>query len=537
MSAAQAEEESEKAMKRQLYKFIVVIATVSTMIPSTRVTLKLYDSKQPFQTPTGIRLIPMNEVFRELCLALYVTTQSDVKVKEYVQVKRDRLQGFDLFHFISLPRNEQEAYLGLGESRIDIPFVDEYSMFIMLTSAFAPRTRQFIETELPTLSGAALSRTYLNLLRHEIASVGGDFEDLKREAATTIELHRLRRMAPGSDLEVVALGLPPPSTPESALFIKVVKWLSYTRGKRIAGYGPGGIVSVLSLMDCSLLVKTHDDELKFMPVKKMVGQARVALALLCDRTHDFTATEVVNEISFDSEQRKLLFNIVKLLYFSREELEEYYTSIRRLLEQLPRPKREVIERILQTLDNHTLDRQLSSALEFDSSNLTTPIPYAQKLYSDLGGMLMVNARRILLGREARCCNAECENSTTQVCGGCHKVLFCSRSCQKASWRAGHKEECLATDPKTKIGAVESASTWTSELYDVVGAASQGSQGSQASQGGGAQGGSSGGSRGAQGGSSGGSRGAQGGAQGFRGGSSSNLDVLGGYPKTFYMPRI
>ena len=48
-----------------------------------------------------------------------------------------------------------------------------------------------------------------------------------------------------------------------------------------------------------------------------------------------------------------------------------------------------------------------------------------------------------------CSNAECTNLScdtefmikTYVCGGCMEARYCSRDCQAASWRAGHKLYC------------------------------------------------------------------------------------------------
>ena len=48
-----------------------------------------------------------------------------------------------------------------------------------------------------------------------------------------------------------------------------------------------------------------------------------------------------------------------------------------------------------------------------------------------------------------CSNPECGNLScdtefmikTYVCGGCMEARYCSRDCQAASWRAGHKLLC------------------------------------------------------------------------------------------------
>ena len=40
------------------------------------------------------------------------------------------------------------------------------------------------------------------------------------------------------------------------------------------------------------------------------------------------------------------------------------------------------------------------------------------------------------------CSA-CGSSATLACGGCGDVVYCGVKCQKAAWKAGHKNECKA----------------------------------------------------------------------------------------------
>jgi len=35
----------------------------------------------------------------------------------------------------------------------------------------------------------------------------------------------------------------------------------------------------------------------------------------------------------------------------------------------------------------------------------------------------------------------CNRPTTSRCGGCRSVYYCSRPCQSAAWRLGHRERC------------------------------------------------------------------------------------------------
>jgi hypothetical protein len=52
----------------------------------------------------------------------------------------------------------------------------------------------------------------------------------------------------------------------------------------------------------------------------------------------------------------------------------------------------------------------------------------------------------------RCCCLEGVSEAdvkTQVCGGCRGVRYCSAACQKAHWKAGHKEVCKAAQAAAK----------------------------------------------------------------------------------------
>jgi hypothetical protein len=52
----------------------------------------------------------------------------------------------------------------------------------------------------------------------------------------------------------------------------------------------------------------------------------------------------------------------------------------------------------------------------------------------------------------RCCCLEGASEAeveTQVCAGCHGTRYCSAACQRAHWRAGHKEVCKAAQAAAK----------------------------------------------------------------------------------------
>ena len=40
-----------------------------------------------------------------------------------------------------------------------------------------------------------------------------------------------------------------------------------------------------------------------------------------------------------------------------------------------------------------------------------------------------------------CSNTESEGTKFQKCSGCKARIFCSKECQKAAWKGGHKGEC------------------------------------------------------------------------------------------------
>jgi hypothetical protein len=55
----------------------------------------------------------------------------------------------------------------------------------------------------------------------------------------------------------------------------------------------------------------------------------------------------------------------------------------------------------------------------------------------------------------RCCCLEGVNEwemKTQRCAGCRQTRYCSAACQKAHWRAGHKEVCKAAQAAAKAVA-------------------------------------------------------------------------------------
>jgi len=54
-----------------------------------------------------------------------------------------------------------------------------------------------------------------------------------------------------------------------------------------------------------------------------------------------------------------------------------------------------------------------------------------------------------LKKQEECRTCGKQNVTFQKCGGCRAVAYCSRECQRADWRARHKQECRAEQQVTK----------------------------------------------------------------------------------------
>ena len=109
MSSIVSSSEGKKATKLYLYKFIVKIS--HTKISFDKEVGRLYDCLQPFKSSSGIiQLIPMKDILRELCIALYVISQSDLDIVEYLDFRKQKLQklqGFDIFYFIFKENKEK----------------------------------------------------------------------------------------------------------------------------------------------------------------------------------------------------------------------------------------------------------------------------------------------------------------------------------------------------------------------------------------------------------------------------------------------
>jgi len=49
--------------------------------------------------------------------------------------------------------------------------------------------------------------------------------------------------------------------------------------------------------------------------------------------------------------------------------------------------------------------------------------------------------KTFLTRACAFCGKEATVQELNVCGGCHKIRYCGKKCQKKHWRNGHKEQC------------------------------------------------------------------------------------------------
>lgn len=58
-------------------------------------------------------------------------------------------------------------------------------------------------------------------------------------------------------------------------------------------------------------------------------------------------------------------------------------------------------------------------------------------------LLNSDSLKIYESKEHLCSNKDCQKKGALKCSQCHEAYYCSTQCQRADWRAGHKEECLA----------------------------------------------------------------------------------------------
>jgi len=317
----------------------------------------------------------------------------------------------------------------------------------MLEGPLSPKENEFLET-LP--DDKKIFFDFLESIAHENKF---DFQELRREAIGIIVSVRKKT----TQVEKMSLSVPGAGTRERALFENLLKWLNVVAGIGSFSDKPNLVIPV---MDVNLLVKTKDNNLQFMPVKETVGQVRVAVALLCIETHKFSADDVIDEVGFDSQSYTA--NFVKILSLSREDMLKYDKEVESG-KGLSQQRTRCITNYLNDESKKYQFLPITTSLDDEAEFINEfPIqPFIEKFISDLGAKLSINTNRALLNREARCCAPECQKAPNYFCDGCQKVVYCSESCQKESWRKGHKEECRkASETQLKNGAVESASEWT-----------------------------------------------------------------------------
>jgi len=52
-----------------------------------------------------------------------------------------------------------------------------------------------------------------------------------------------------------------------------------------------------------------------------------------------------------------------------------------------------------------------------------------------------------------CCGKKGANKR---CGGCHESVYCSITCQRKHWKAGHKHKCVKADAPNKAARAAAA---------------------------------------------------------------------------------
>jgi hypothetical protein len=489
MSSIVSSSEGTTKLKKLLYKFIVKISHTKISLDDKEV--RLYDCVQPFKSSSGIQLIPMKDILRELCIALYVISQSDLDIMEYLKFRKQKLQDFDIFYFIMQENKEKmKTYLGVNDFKTQNPFTNKNCLFYMLEGPLSQKENEFLET-LPTIpDDKKIFFDFLESIAHENKF---DFQELRREAIGFIVSVRQKT----TQVEKMSLSVPGAGTRERALFENLLKWLNIVAGIGSFSDKPNLVIPV---MDVNILVRTKDNNLQFMPVKETAGQVRVALALLCIETHKFSVDDVIDEVGFDSQG--FTANFVKILSLSREDMLKYDEEVVSG-KGLKQQKTACLRYHLNHESKKYQFLPITTLLD-DEAKFINEFPlqqFLEKFISEFGEKLHVNVDRALLNHEARCCAPECQKAPNYFCDGCQKVVYCSKSCQKEAWRKGHKEECRkASETQLKNGAVESASEW------IFPTAAQKGGGARASE-----------------------------ARRAEGGGGGNLG--GGFTKTFYMSII
>jgi hypothetical protein len=106
-------------------------------------------------------------------------------------------------------------------------------------------------------------------------------------------------------------------------------------------------------------------------------------------------------------------------------------------------------------DVAALTEQLQAVQVGSSSSNSIKELSAEEVAAVLGAL-----QHVVIPGQPGCSNPRCcclegvseANVKTQVCGGCRGVRYCSAGCQKAHWRAGHKEVCKAAQAAAKAAA-------------------------------------------------------------------------------------
>ena len=262
--------------------------------------------------------------------------------------------------------------------------------------------------------------------------------------------------------DAVVIELPPDGTDEYKLAVNITKFLSYMRGKYYTSVMNGPLESA---HDSNILIMRQDRSLKFVSVKKLLGQARVALALLLDGKYKFKA----NEVDVELFELGMEFNLVSYLRTPYAELYEQYREEKELLLL---PKNKVYKNLVDTTLTYHDCSQLLSALSDGIENLHDPVTYVQALLGDdmRFRSIQYSKMRIIKRRELKiCCASGCLNEPESACGACLVAVYCSEDCQRKAWREEHKALCagLREERKSAGDPILLASEWKSIISDPV----------------------------------------------------------------------
>jgi hypothetical protein len=147
------------------------------------------------------------------------------------------------------------------------------------------------------------------------------------------------------------------------------------------------------------------------------------------------------------------------LWAAVQEVAEWAVLLHPLLVQLlPAEQGQVLGSLHGRLvgsSNSSSSSSSSSSSGAARGHSTTPRLSSAEVASVLGAL-----QHVVIPGQPGCSNPRCccldgvseEEMKTQVCAACHGARYCSAACQRAHWKAGHKEVCKAVQAAAQAAA-------------------------------------------------------------------------------------